>query len=662
MNQATSYKDKWPSDGHEHHEVSRSSIYENKKIQNFLDGNSVTLLVASKGMGKTLLMRVKKKLVMSSKEGIIVIPSIDNECDEPRLHGTYPSMGFSDILLWKDLWSLSIVLSVLTHNVIKTNNEISDFSFLKEQLNTIGFSESLQKETLKEIVDNTAKLPSYYLVKFLSTHSEKELHKLRRYMSAIDELSDRYIKNSVVVFVDAFDQTLSEAFSGNLDAWKNGQLGLAKAAHTLYTKNHHLKVFATIRQEAWAGFINDDREVIGGKALILDYSESDLRKLFTKAIKQYTQFSDLEGFLGVKLIENTFCNKQEDPFKYLFRHSTGSARSLMQFGKSLDELDLDDLTEIERMRRIREAIDATASAKIISDYFASQKLMFLKTLINEKLLRSLLQIIPSNVLTASSLNSLHAAFCESTSIPPKGAHPFCELFNSGLLGVVKFDTSSNSLKQKFTKPDKFDWVHEEILGSNDIYLIHPGLVGHISKDAYRKLNRMNVIGCDGEWESKNDHNGIPKVFLSHSSLDKPFLESFIIDKLKYKLDLQFPADIWFDKWKIMPGEHIHQEVERGIDSADIVVLFASKSSLQSSWVNQEWRTKHAEEISSKNIRVIVAILDNTTPEELPFFLKGKLAVRMNDTDIDIFTTELANAISLHAQKSLQSRFSTTGQG
>lgn len=655
MNPTKSYKDKWPSDGHEHHEISRDSIYENKKIRNFLDGNSVTLLVASKGMGKTLLMRVKKKLVMDSKEGVTVIPSTDTEFDEPRLHGTYPPKGFSDILLWKDLWSLSIVLSVLTHIVIDSSDEISGLSFLEERLDIIGFDEKLQKETLKEIANNTAKLPSYYLVKFLSMFSEKELQKLRLCMSVIDELSDRYIRSAIVVFVDAFDQTLSETFLGNLDAWKNGQLGLAKAAHTLHTKNHHLKVLATIRQEAWAGFIDDDREVIGGKTLILDYSEPELKKLFVKAIERYTQFLTLGEFLGVKFIENTFCNEQEDTFHYIFRHSTGSARSLMQFGKALDELDLDDVSELEHMRLIRETIDTVASAKIVADYFASQKLMFLKTLTSEKLLRQLLQLIPSNVLTASSLKSLHKAFCACAAIPEERAHPFCELFNSGLLGIVEFDTSSDgTLKQKFRKPYQFDWVHEEILESNGIYLMHPGLVGHISKDAGLKLNRINVIGCDGEWKTRNGHDGIPKVFLSHSSIDKPLLESFI-GQLKGKLDLQFPADIWLDKWKIVPGEDIHQEVERGVDIADIVVLFASESSLNSGWVDKEWRTKHAEEISSKNIRVVVAILDKTKPEDLPAFLKGKLAVRMDD--IDTFTTELAKAISLHAHRSLESRFS-----
>lgn len=508
MKTTKAFEDRWPSDGHDHHEISRDCIYENKKISDFLDGSSISLLVASKGMGKTLLMRVKKKLMVDSREGILVIPTTDAEFDEPKLHGTYTTMGFSDILLWKDLWSLSVVFSILTH--IFTNSSNTKSSFLDERIKSIGFDEELEKETLKEIKGNETYLPSYYLAKLLRTFSEGELHKLRLRMNIVDELSDYYIKSAVVVFVDAFDQTLTEAFPGNLEAWKNGQLGLAKAVHTLHTKNHHLKVLATIRQEAWAGFIDDDREVIKGKALVLEHTERDLQNLFIKAISRYTKHETLEAFLGVKSIQNECCNEREDSFHYIFRHSTGSARSLMQFGKALDEIELADMSEVERLSEIRETIDAVASEKVFADYLAGQKLMFMKTLVNEKRLRLLLQLIPSNVLTASSLKSINKTFCTRAKISERNAHPFCELFNSGLLGKVRFDTVSGGQYQYFRKPFEFDWNHNEILQPNAIYLVHPGLMSCIAKDVDLKLNRVNVVGCDREWKKTMVTTAYPK--------------------------------------------------------------------------------------------------------------------------------------------------------
>lgn len=650
------HTDLWPSDGHDHHEITRDNIYENKKIRAFLDGNTIALLVASKGMGKTLLMRVKKKLVMDSREGITIVPSTDSEFDEPKLHGTYSSTGFSDILLWKDLWSLSIILSILTHVAVNFTND-DNVAFLSKKLASLCLGCVFEKETLSEIRNSIACLPSHYLAKLLSSFSEGELQKLRLKMNIVDELSDRYINSAVVVFIDAFDQTLTESFPHNLEAWKNGQLGLAKAAHTLHTKNHHVKVLATIRQEAWAGFIDDDREVIGGKALILEHAKTDLEKLFLKAVVRYTQHQTLEEWLGIRDIHNIYCNDREHIFHYIFRHSTGSARSLMQFGKAIDELDLVDMSESDRMRKVRETVDSVAADKTIADYLAGQKLIFMKTLTNEQRLRHLFQLIPSNVLTARSLKSINKAFCSRIRIAEDSSHPFCELYNSGLLGKVMFDSASGGYIQYFRRPFQFDWFHNEILQPNAIYLVHPGVTSHIAKDSALKLNRVNVIGVDREWKISNGHDGIPKVFISHSSIDKPLLEP-LIEVLQDELDLRFPSDIWVDKWKIKPGDNIHQVIEKGVDCADMVILFASPSSLRSGWVEKEWRTKHAEEIKSRNIRLIVSLLNNTKPEDLPPFLKDKLAVRCNG-NAHTSATELATAIAYHVHASLETKFSAT---
>lgn len=645
--------DLWPSDGHEHHEISRNSIYENKKIRSFLDGSTITLLVASKGMGKTLLMRVKKKLAMDSREGITTIPSDDAEFDEPKLRGTYSSTGFSDILLWKDLWSFSITLSILTK--IAVDFSVNDnATFLSEKLASLGLNEKFEKEALNEIKNNITCLPSHYLAKLLNCFSEGELHRLRPKMSIIDDLSDMYIKSAVIVFIDAFDQTLTESFPGNLEAWKNGQLGLAKAAHTLHTKNHHVRVLATIRQEAWAGFIDDDREVIRGKALILEHTETDLKNLFLKAVQRYTQHQTLEEWLGIETIDNICCGEKEKIFHYIFRHSTGSARSLMQFGKAIDELELLSMPAQDRVKKIRETVNSVAAEKTIADYLAGQKLMFMKTLTNEQRLRTLFHLIPANVLTAEALESINEKFHSQIGIKKDVSHPFCELYNSGLLGKVVFDTASGGRSQYFRKPFEFDWLHKEILQRNAIYLIHPGLTSHIAKETELMLNRVNVVGVDREWKNKNNHDGVPKVFISHSSIDKPLLEP-IIKLLRYELDLKFPSDIWLDKWKIMAGDNIYQEIEKGVESADMVVLFASPSSLKSKWVEKEWQTKHGAEIKTQNIYLVVALLDNIKPEQLPEFIRHKYAVRFEE-DIAVSAKDLAKAIAHHVSESLKEKF------
>ena len=75
-------KDIWPIDGTKHHEVGRASLYTNYAIERFLNGDQHTTLIATKGMGKTLLLRAKKKILETDPEGVLIIPR-DAEYDEP---------------------------------------------------------------------------------------------------------------------------------------------------------------------------------------------------------------------------------------------------------------------------------------------------------------------------------------------------------------------------------------------------------------------------------------------------------------------------------------------------------------------------------------------------------------------------------------------------
>jgi len=656
---------KWPTDGHNHHVITRDAIYENGKIASFLDSNRINLVIASKGMGKTLLMRVKKKEIIDSNDDALLIPKNDDEFDEPRLRGSFPQSGFTSMHFWKDIWTLSIVLSILTH--IKGIIDDTDNNRFIERIISKFIIDNAFKEELLEDVRSTAQiLPSEYLARLMLGYSENTLFVFLRSTNIADELSRRFIKSAVYIFIDGFDQTLKENFGDNLEAWKAGQRGLAKATHSLFTKNHHVKVFATIRQETWSGFIDDDREVIKGKSIILDHSERDLRQLFEKAISRYTNKSSLENFFSLPAIHNSYCNDDEDVFDYISRHSTGTPRSLMYFGRAIDELNLHTIKLLnKRISELRDTVDDVSAENVLYDYLTGQMKMFLYTLGNVDHLRTLLELIPSNVLTADSLQSIHKEFCLRTLIPESSAHPFCELYNIGLLGQVRQDTASCGDFQYFRKPFDFDWKKHAILKKGAIYLIHPGLASAISRDRSLQLNRVNVIGSGKQWKSRMCRhgflkNGIPEVFISHSSVDKDQVRK-LLPSIKHEINLRFPADIWFDEWKIQVGDDIHQEVERGVANADVVVLFASVSSLHSPWVEKEWRTKHYDEIESRSIKVIVAIIDNSKFSDLPDFLRGKLAINIGNDASSYALIKLAKSICENMALNLDNDFLIDGK-
>lgn len=643
--------DSWPSDGNDHKDVGIEHIFINAKILQFLNNDRISLVIANKGMGKTLLMRVKHKIlrdrVKNSTGSYIIISGNNREIDEPRFSRTMPQTGYGDVLFWKDLWSVSIILSIICSMNADgyIDKDSKNWHLLLKAIEHIEIAESFKEEIIIHLENSIRAAPSYFLTFCIHSYSEKEIVKLNKSTTRFYSAALNHIQSSTIAMIDGFDQALSEAFGRNVNAWKAGQTGLAKAAHSLFTTSRHIKVIATIRQEAWAGFVDDHREVISGKSLILDYTDAELKGIINVAVIRYTGKKSISDLIGYEFIENAYLNIKEDPFTYLLRHSSGSPRSLMHFGKAVHHLHSPDPSK--RMEQIRDEVDVVAASNISEDYLSGQKSNFLRTLTSQDRIKKLLKLIPANVLTRDSIISINREFSALIGIPEHESHPFCDLINIGLVGKVKQDIAQGGKYQHFRKPYEFDWSGDEIPNDSGIYVIHPGLASSITRHRSIHMNKVNVIGNDQKWNTvkRNDgstHYGIPKIFISHSSADKPFVEK-CLQLFKEKMNMLFPCEYWYDKHNIFIGESISERVEAGVKESDIVLLFASKNSLLSGWVEGEWRTKHKREIEQGVIGVMVALIDNTSVSDLPEFLKGKLSIQITEEDMQSQIQELVES-------------------
>ncbi|MFP5273818.1 toll/interleukin-1 receptor domain-containing protein [Coleofasciculus sp.] len=67
-----------------------------------------------------------------------------------------------------------------------------------------------------------------------------------------------------------------------------------------------------------------------------------------------------------------------------------------------------------------------------------------------------------------------------------------------------------------------------------------------------------------------------KAFISHSSIDKPFVERLATD-----LRTREGIDAWYDAWEILPGDRIPDKLEEGLANAGILVLVLSPDSVNS---------------------------------------------------------------------------------
>lgn len=616
-------RDYWPTNGTKHHDISKSGLYINAEISGYLDTDSQTLLIAAKGMGKTLLLRAKKKIVEDNSEGIEIIPR-HREYDTPKFTGTFPKRGLDNVSFWKDLWKSSIIFSILSHTWNKEDfKEEQLFNHIEE----LDIDDKFIYNLIDDIYESNSNLPSYYLMELLRK-GNKTVQQFLKTAYKVEALSDKFINHSVVVFIDAFDQTLTEHFAHSLSTWRCAQLGLAKSVNDLNTHNRHIKVYATIRQEAYAGFVDDDREVIKGISLLLEYSKNELRAMLEHAIKKYTKYNTISDFCRLSKLHNGWCGQEEDIFDYIYRHSTATPRSIIYLGKVISDkqLNLKDTDEAEDT--IRRLVNEAGTNNLYRDYLLGQKRIFLKTLNSEERIKKILGLIPSNVLTGKALFSINKRFSEIIGVDQYRCHPFCELFNIGLLGTIRRSASTNNIQQYFRKSYEFNWIQNEIVKNDNIYLMHPSLHSAITEDKLDYyLNSSNIIGDERPWVSPEDKKIFPLIFISHSSSDKEYVDK-MLPIFEDTVNQIIPSTFWYDKWSIRAGGNIHQEIEKGVAGSDFVIVCISSESLNSGWVEKEWRTKHYDEITSKRIQVIAIIIDGTEPSNLPGFLKTKKAITL----------------------------------
>src|SRR5690349_12980138 len=89
-----------------------------------------------------------------------------------------------------------------------------------------------------------------------------------------------------------------------------------------------------------------------------------------------------------------------------------------------------------------------------------------------------------------------------------------------------------------------------------------------------------------------------RVFLSHSSKDKPFvreLAAFLLEGGQIR--------VWLDEAEIQPGDNIVSKIEKGLD-ADVVLFILSPDSIDSRWVREEWTDAYWEQVNEDKVKLV----------------------------------------------------------
>lgn len=452
-----------------------NQLYINDSVEDFLDNKF--FIIAEKGIGKTLLLKKKKYDLLQRKNGLFIPSTSDLDIPSDFLDLSDKTINFLEQEQYtKYFWTLSIQLSAIKKYY---------------------YDESIIPEPDKAKLPNTFIQILEYKTEY-STPSEifhyfindivKVLQYSKDYFSIINSLYNQ-IHSPIYIFIDRLDQAmLINKTKVTESMWKAMQTGLLEAAWNLNEHNHHVKIFCSIRKEAFNEYTSPIKSNLYGQVCFLNYKEDELHKLVNTLSKYYENgktIEDIVGFGDDGKFTHYKTGNEETIFRYMLRHTVAKPRDLIRIASTLKK---NIAVEDDREKRIKDLRDATneAAERIAKDIF-SEKERFLDCLQDNDERKRFLSYIPKNTLNQSTVDTICKEFngrdtnscnkeqCLKEKSEGGCRHPFCELYNIGLFGFVRTDEPL----QVFKDPDAE--IVNHLIGRYSYYIVHPSLCEIIKK-------------------------------------------------------------------------------------------------------------------------------------------------------------------------------------
>lgn len=104
------------------------------------------------------------------------------------------------------------------------------------------------------------------------------------------------------------------------------------------------------------------------------------------------------------------------------------------------------------------------------------------------------------------------------------------------------------------------------------------------------------------------------AFLSHSSLDKPFIRQLAGDLIANGID------VWLDEQRIRVGESIPEKIAQGLADSDYFLIGLSQHSAASEWVKKELNNALVTEVQRRKVHILPLKLDDV---QIPQIIRDK---------------------------------------
>lgn len=442
-------------------------IYQNDLIRDFLEHEHRYFLVGTKGLGKTLVLTRKRQMLTESQrsgDSLTLVPEgrpyLDFMTEMRSLSAKY-QQPLSELSTTKRLWSAAIRISAISHHPGLASERAEDEL---EQ-----FPPRIQRWLCGTRVQPTV------VFKELTALQVSQLNRLIDRTENLLDQEFRRIHGGTLFFIDKVDQAIRHL---SRDAWITIQAGLIEAAWEIMNANSHVKIYATIRQEAFSNYQSDIKSNLFGATTSLEYTTEELCDLLDTLSAFYEGSRTFADFIGMNVIRHPRRSVPEDSFRFVRRHCLGRPRDLVAIASELSRT-RSSLNE----RSFRRVVERSSAAVIVSNIFDEVR-VFLDCLHDHETQRRFFAMLRAGILARAEA----VAICEDFNGLERGTlshfgedsphvnHPFRDLFSAGLLGYVEEEPESGDTYQRFRRP--YDPVTAAVPES-PFYFVHPALNGVI---------------------------------------------------------------------------------------------------------------------------------------------------------------------------------------
>lgn len=488
-------------------------------------------VVGPKGLGKTFLLKVKSKFYRELS-GYHCIPSGGGELVEKltsiRVSFSRAELGsFKRIDTWEKTWELSIFTMILRNFNVEMPLELKKI---------IGEARTLL-DILSAFIKSRSAIDRLYS-EYVATFLRPKVGELREHGA-----------NQIAIFIDNIDEGIEEHgydlknAMGALseDVWVNAQLGMMKIARDICQRNKHIKMFVSIRSEAF----NNDRSATAlqskNNAAILTYTKTQIKEIFEQNIlitaKEHLAkplaSNLIERFVGFSKMDHRFARDannaplQENTFDFIFRHTFGRPREVVLMGNKIAEI------PVNERRRDQEAVREKVNA--VSDDLLQQLRREIVPFFEDEIFDKFCDLVRSNVISIEQAGKISKEILEY--YPQFNRDVFPYLYSIGLIGTTEREIHRQHPIQKFLPVGQYSLSDNIPPKASAYFIIHSSVDRTLkSKHGPHFYDKNNIIGDTLDFYTPENAtlNSSGRILHTHFGLGRDSLTLIIPELNKNK--------------------------------------------------------------------------------------------------------------------------------